>query len=144
MTRAHAKLAAFFGVALPALVAAAQDEKPLTRDENIAFCVEFRERTVVCKEELSHMFANMMPPSTPPEQKERVRQKALKEIEEDGTGPVEPRRAKCAASVDHGFSFTQSEVKAGRACLDEKDCKKSVACMQPLVETKHRKSRNKK
>jgi RNA polymerase sigma factor (sigma-70 family) len=143
MTRARTKLAAFFGVALPALVAAAQDEKPLSRDENIAFCMEFRERTVVCKEELSHLFAEMAPPSTTPEQRERIRQKALKEIEQDGTGPVEPRRAKCAASVDRGFSFTQGEVKAGRACMAEKDCKKSVACMRPHMEAKHKKPHKK-
>ena len=144
MTRARVRLAAFFGVALPAMVAAAQDDKPLSRDENIAFCVEFRERTVVCKEEYSHLFVSMVPPSTPPEQKERMRQKALKEMEEDGTGPLEPRRAKCAASVDHGFGFTQGEVKAGRACMDEKDCKKAVACMQPLFEAKHGKGHKKK
>lgn len=139
MTRARTKLATFLGVALPAMVAAAQDDKPLGREENIAFCVEFRERTVACKEELSHLFISMVPPGTSPEQKEKIRQKTLKEIEEDGTGPLEPRRAKCAASVDKGFGFTQGEVKAGRACMDEKDCKKSVACIQPLFEAKHRK-----
>jgi RNA polymerase sigma-70 factor (ECF subfamily) len=133
------KLAVFFGVAVPAMVAAAQDEKPLSRDEAIGFCVEFRERTVVCKEELSHMFADMVPPGTSPEAKEKIRQKALKEIEEDGTGPLEPRRAKCARSIDRGLSFNEGDVKTGRACMAEKDCKKSVACIRPLFEAKHKK-----
>jgi hypothetical protein len=142
MTQTRLKQAiVFFGVALPALVAAAEEGKPLSRDDAIAFCVEFRERTVVCKEELSYVFADMMPAGTSAENKEKVRQKALKEIEEDGTGPLEPRRAKCAAHVDRGLTFTQGDVKSGRACMAEKDCKKAVACIQPLLQAKHKRGR---
>ena len=75
MNRAHTKLAAFLGVALPALMAAARGREAVEAGTRTSPSAEFRERIVVCKEELS-TWADMVPPSTTPEQKERIRQRA--------------------------------------------------------------------
>ncbi len=121
--------AALFGVALPALVAGAeaQDRSP-TRQEGITACVEFKEKTVRCKAELADYFATF----APAEHREKLRRKAAEEIEEEGTGPLAPREAKCAAAVD-GTSGKAEYWSAMRPCSDEPDCAKVVTCASPIM-----------
>jgi RNA polymerase sigma factor (sigma-70 family) len=146
MMREKVKMAvALFGTALPALVAGAdQGGKPLPREELIAVCVEFKEKALVCKEELADHFAAF----APPERREKIRAKALQEIVQEGSGPLEPRQKKCAEDVDpkgkKPMSFgalTEPDVAALRICEKETDCKKRVECGMAVLNEAGRRAR---
>jgi RNA polymerase sigma-70 factor (ECF subfamily) len=126
---------ALVGVTLPALVAGAEQSRQLTPPEALDFCVEMRERSLVCKEVL----ADIRVARVPREAREASRRLVLQEIVEDGTGPVERRRAKCAADLQLPGAFwiallTRADVSAIRDCHVEKDCKMGIACWMNTVE----------
>jgi RNA polymerase sigma factor (sigma-70 family) len=137
------KAVVLFGAALPALVAGAEQRgKPLARDEAIAACLEFKEKSLACKEELADHFAAMVPP----ERRAKIREKAMAEMVAEGSGPLEPRRNKCASDVDGKEKgpmpfgiFTDRDLAAVRACEKESECKKRVECaMGAIREAKKR------
>lgn len=133
MMRAKVKqAAALFGVAIPALVASADTGgRELSRDEHITFCVQRWEKMAACKDEFAAHFSDKLPV----ERREVHRAKFMKQVLEAGTGPVEPRREKCAASIDRVQPVvTASEVTKARACFAEPDCKTVVACMKPMMD----------
>jgi hypothetical protein len=112
---------------VPATPAAAEDSKAPNREEGIALCVQAKEIVVQCKDEMADFFAAMVPA----EKRDSVRGKALKEIVEEGSGPLEPRRAKCGVDFDRGRQMgrvTAADLKAMQACDKERDCKARVAC----------------
>jgi hypothetical protein len=135
MTKNPGKNAAvLFGVVLPALVATAEGQKPLPRDEAIAFCVEQREWIVQkCKDE----FADMLVERVPPDLREAKKKDWLKKLEEGGTGPVEPRKQKCAEELDKKAQLASISTYAGRdairACQKESDCKTALACARKYM-----------
>jgi RNA polymerase sigma-70 factor (ECF subfamily) len=135
MKKSRPGTATFFGILLPALVASAEDSKRLTPDETIDFCVEMREKQFTCKE----VIADVRVSRVPADKREGSRRMVLKEITEDGTGPLEPRKAKCATDLKLpkaawiGF-LTKADVAAIRSCNVEKDCKNGVACWMNAVE----------
>jgi hypothetical protein len=98
-----------------------------SREEGIANCVQAKEIVVQCKDEMADFFAAMVPA----ERRACVRAKALKEIVEEGSGPLEPRRAKCGLDYDRGKQMgrvTAADLKAMQACDKESGCKARVAC----------------
>ena len=140
------KAVALFGTALPALVASAeQTGKPLGRDEAIAACLEFKEKSLACKEELADHFAAMVPP----ERRAKIREKAMAELVAEGSGPLEPRRVKCASDVDGKEKgplpfgvFTDRDLAALRACEKESVCKKRVDCAMGAIREAKRRAQN--
>jgi RNA polymerase sigma factor (sigma-70 family) len=134
MKNAASKTAALFGIVLPALVASAEGQKPLPREEAITFCVEQREWIVQkCKED----YADLMVSRTPPERREAARKEWLQKLEEGGSGPLPPRREKCAAELDKGAQLASISTYAGReaiqACQKQTDCKAALACAQKYM-----------
>lgn len=131
------KAAVLFGVVLPALVANAQEaSKPLSRDEAISACLDFKPKAVVCKEELADLFAAM----ATPDRRAKVRERALKEIVDEGTGPIEARRNKCTIDVDQKEKghppfgiLTRGDLAAAQACDSESNCKERVACWTKVL-----------
>ncbi len=128
----HKAAAAFFAVAVPALVASAETGgRQLTRDEHIAHCVERWEKMAACPDEIVGFFSNKVAP----ERRAAHADKFRKQLREAGTGPVEPRRQSCADSVDRiSFVPTESEVAKVRTCLAMGDCQQMVACLKPILD----------
>ena len=125
-------MAALFGTALPALVASAQTGgRELSRDEHIAFCVHRWERMAACREEFADYFSNKMPPDRRLAHRARFIEKAT----EAGTGPIEPRRQKCAEMVDRVQpTMTSAAVENVEQCLAKPTCQAVVACMKPIMD----------
>lgn len=148
--KAPAAVAAIFlGVlGLPAVSLAGANAKAaapaLSRDEMIDGCVKGREKDFECKEDfIDAMIA--LRSKHQPEIKKAVdadaagtRAQGIKEITEDGSGEIAPRKAKCAEMVDHMTAAGKSYGKAQRteleACWTKKDCKARIACEMPLLE----------
>ena len=126
------KAATLMGLVLPALaVSAGEANQPLGREDAIAACVSFKEKVLVCKEELADHFAAM----APVERRAAIRAKALEEIVREGSGPLEPRQAKCAKDVDRKKKgkppfglFSTGDLSALEACDKQEDCKARIAC----------------
>jgi hypothetical protein len=126
--------AALFGVVLPALVASADGAQPLPREDAIAFCIEQREWVA---DKCANEFADLLTERVPPDKRARVREKAMQEIKEGGTGPLEPRQKARAAELDKGRQLAQISTYAGReairACQQQTDCKTALACGQRVM-----------
>jgi hypothetical protein len=136
---AGTKAAALFGVVLPALVASAQEAKPLPRDEAIAFCVQQREWIFErCREE----YADLMVSRLPPEKRATAREGWLKQIQEGGSAPLEVRQQKCAAELDKKTQLASISNYADRdailTCQKESDCKVALACGHKVIFGKKR------
>jgi hypothetical protein len=113
--------------------ALAEDARPPTRDESIDLCVAAKEITFQCKDEMADHFAAM----APADKRDVVRAKVLKELVEESTGPLEPRRAKCGADYDRGQRIgrlTPADLANTKACAArEADCKARVSCWMSLA-----------
>jgi RNA polymerase sigma factor (sigma-70 family) len=124
------RLAAFFGVMLPALAASAQESTDPKIQQGIDLCVQMRERLFECKEEFADSIIVQRNP--PPEQRDALRRKAIEEIVKDGSGPLEPRQKACAAMAKPGQSpsaeWLAKMKQAMDGCVAKPDCKARVAC----------------
>ena len=132
MKNTATKMAALLSVALPALMASAESAKPLTREQAIDFCVEFRENAVPCKDDV----ADLLVARVSADKRAAFRKKALQEIVDDGTGALETRKAKCAAELEKKSwlaKATQADRGAIRACQAQKECKAAIACGMKVV-----------
>jgi hypothetical protein len=115
-------------LALPSLALAAED-KPVTPDQGVAACVEFREKAVACKDVLADYFASF----APAERRASIREKVVAEIVADGSGPLEARRAKCAASQAPAPN-TEADLATLHACAAKTDCNAQLACAKPVMD----------
>ena len=115
-------------LALRAVAARADGDKPVPPEQGIAACVEFREKAVACKDVLADYFASF----APPEQRARIRERALAEIIADGSGPLEPRRAKCAEAQARS-PYTERVLATLRGCATKTDCTAQLACAKPIM-----------
>jgi hypothetical protein len=103
-------------------------------EEGINLCVEMREKIFECKEEFADAFVDHHNP--PANQRTAMRAKAIEEITNDGSGPIEPRRKACAESARGGRpgADKMQALKQGLAtCAATADCKARVACLMPLI-----------
>jgi hypothetical protein len=128
MTASIRRTIALIAVALPSFAVSAASDKPLPADQAVAACVEFKEKAVACKEVLADYFASF----APAEKRQRLREKAMQEIVAEGTGPLEPRQAKCAESQARQ-PYTEAEATALRACAAKTDCQAQLDCAKPLM-----------
>ena len=133
-TNTSRTVTALFGMVLPALVASAGGtEERLPRDEAIGICVRAKERMAECRTAFVDHFMARAPADLPPEKRARMREGIRRQIEREGTGPVEPRRQACGEVVDGGSFVRNSEADAFGRCLAEPDCAAVVACFDPLL-----------
>jgi RNA polymerase sigma factor (sigma-70 family) len=127
---------AFLGVALPALLASAEQKRHPLTEQGIDLCVATRERSFACKEEFADALIARRNP--PPEQRAAWRRKAIEKITADGSGPLEPRRDRCAAMVLPGPPPPTEKAGLERIrkrldeCTAQPDCTARVACLIEL------------
>jgi hypothetical protein len=130
MTLVRAGLAAG---ALFAGTAQADDAKGVEDSTNL--CVEIREKIFDCKEEFADAFVDHHNP--PAGQRAAMRAKALEEITNDGSGPIEPRRKVCADMARAGQRLPADKMKTMKeglaTCAAMADCRARVACLMPLI-----------
>ena len=125
-----------FGVAIPALVAGAEKQADSAlREAAISGCVTLREKVFECDAAFAELFIK----DAPPERRNALRGKALEEIANDGAGPIEPRRQKCAAVIDKSPAPTSKEQIAGfenaiNGCWSKGDCKERADCLWPIMQ----------
>jgi RNA polymerase sigma factor (sigma-70 family) len=130
------RAAAFLGVALPALVAGAGEKRDPVTEEGIDLCVATRERTLECKEEYADAIIAHYSPS--PERQAALRRKVIEKITAEGSGPLEPRREKCAAMAMPGPPPPTEKAglermrKAIDECFAQPECTARVACLIKL------------
>ena len=128
------RAAAVLGLAIPTLVAGAEESVDPKLQQGIDLCVQMRERIFECKEEFADVFVARFNP--PPERKAALRKKALEEITADGSGPLEPRQKACAAMARPGRMPSDEQIQQMKKVLDDcakQDCKTRVACMSSIV-----------
>jgi RNA polymerase sigma-70 factor (ECF subfamily) len=128
------KTVVLFGLVLPALANAGDASKPLPKEEAVNTCIWYKEVAVKCKEELADYFASFAPAGTPPEKRARYRARALEEIVAEGTGPLEPRRAKCAVDIEKQ-PITYGDLALLKSCAAQAkdDCKAAVECAKSFA-----------
>jgi RNA polymerase sigma factor (sigma-70 family) len=131
-------------VAVPALLAAASDSKPFTRDEMIDECVWHNERAAECTDTLvestvalwTRRLVNGSGPPGPTEEATeefRRRQRAL--ILAFRNASPEERRETCAAQVDGVLRagkappVSRSQDARWHACFDQNDCVAARPCI---------------
>jgi RNA polymerase sigma factor (sigma-70 family) len=138
MNKSTKTAAAALGVLLPVLAASAADSKRLTPEQTIDFCIEMREEMLACKE----VVVDVRSSRVPADKREGTRRMILQEVTEDGSGPLEARRARCAADLKSPKAawishITQADAGTIRACKSQQDCKLRMACwmnaIQPIV-----------
>jgi len=124
------KTVVLFGLVLPTLASAGEADKPLPREQAVDTCVWYKEVALQCRNELADFFvATFAKPDTPPETRARLRERALKEIVDEGTGPLAPRREKCGKDVDKR-PITYGDLATLKRCAARvgDDCKAAVEC----------------
>jgi RNA polymerase sigma-70 factor (ECF subfamily) len=129
------KTVVLFGLVLPTLASAGEADKPLPREQAVDTCVWYKEVALQCRNELADFFvAAFAKPDTPPEAKERLRERALKEIVDEGSGPVAPRREKCGKDVDKR-PITYGDLATLKKCAARvgDDCKAAVECARAFA-----------
>jgi len=121
-------------------VARSVTAKEPSRGELIAGCVESREKSFECKDPFIDAMIDLRlsrsGKTVTTEEREKMKAQGMAEITEDGSGPLPPRRAKCAALVDQmtsaGRSIRPSIHADLKACYKKTDCRQRVHCMMPL------------
>jgi hypothetical protein len=148
MKRERLKQAAvFFGVVLPALGAGAgqaEDDRKLEQLA-VAACVEMNEKSYECREEFADAFVEMrvkhakQPPT--PQERAKLREKGLRDLELRGSGSTERKRAICEKMIGQmGVRAKQSVQEhhpSLQACYAKDDCKQRIACIMPIIERVH-------
>jgi RNA polymerase sigma factor (sigma-70 family) len=128
------RAAVFFGVALPALAAAA-DEAALEA-EVISACLEMQERAFECKDAfvdtvLDHQLALTGDHLTPAERLP-VREARLRVYKQEAERPLDQRRAGCKSFIDRLDRPTRAVAKIHsrplRSCLASAECSARATC----------------
>jgi RNA polymerase sigma factor (sigma-70 family) len=136
------RAAAFFGLVLPTLFATASEgNATLTRSESVHACVRNREMSYECREPFIDAMMDLRlrkaGKTITPEERAKMRQVGLREIAEDGSGPLEPRKVKCEAMLDKmgsGAGIPRAVHEQLEACYARTDCQARIDCMMPIME----------
>ncbi len=76
-----------------------------------------------------------------PEERARTRDKAMRDLVERGSGPMERKRAVCEKLVGQMGPRALQGVKAEgptlKACYAKGDCKERIACIMPIIGRMH-------
>jgi RNA polymerase sigma factor (sigma-70 family) len=138
------RMGALMGVALPALVAGGQAAAgpgvdPAFLAAAADHCVQMREKVYECKDAFAESFVNRHKPT--PEQRAALLARAYEEIVADGSGPLEPRKKACEATVNKMLKAEEPEIlnrklegmkKLLAFCAAKTDCNERVECMVPF------------
>jgi RNA polymerase sigma-70 factor (ECF subfamily) len=149
--RSGPSLAAFLGAGLPALIAAASEERPYTRDELIDDCLFHREKLIACPEVAANdwlrgwkreWLAKHGPPGPSTAEIARFRQDRLDELAAIAAIPAGERRDRCAERVDG--TLARGDELAARAmderwheCVADPDCQRASDCARAVFEAFH-------
>jgi hypothetical protein len=73
-----------------------------------------------------------------PEARAEARSEGIKETLADGTGPIEPRRQRCAEYAKHGPPSPRTVVSEAERCYAMPACAEKVECMRSILETRYK------
>jgi hypothetical protein len=129
-------------VSLTATAAEQEKAQPTTREELIDLCVKAREHDFECKEQFIDSMIALRVKHQPQMKKlaeqdlAAIKIQGIKEITQEGSGPIEPRRALCAEAHDDLKSRNSPLEKfvAVEKCAQIKDCSARMKCEMPLLE----------
>jgi hypothetical protein len=127
--------------ALPSVAAAAEDKR-LSRGEMIDGCVKMREKAFECKEAFIDAMIDLRAKYqkriaraiATPEGRAKVKEIGIKEITEDGSGELAPRQKKCAQKARKQRRMPRAAVAPMEACYEKADCAAKISCMMPIME----------
>jgi RNA polymerase sigma-70 factor (ECF subfamily) len=137
------RAAVFLGVVLPSLAAGAEGAQDAALESSVVgACVELHEKMNECRD----LFVDTMldlhlakaGQKVTPEQRAKMREKLVRDLTEMGTGPLEPRQARCKVMVEkmgeHHRKVAESRGSSLKACYSQPDCQARLACMKPILE----------
>jgi hypothetical protein len=99
----------------------------LPPDQAAAFCVRLHEQVATCPSEFIDMNLELRAKYFPafaakiadPAARAEILQQGVKETLADGTGPAEPRRARCQDYVAHGPPVPRGDVAQAETCFQK-------------------------
>jgi hypothetical protein len=114
----------------------------LSEKEVVEGCVKLHEQSFACKEQFVDMLLAMRAKTdddvvealNDPKMHAELRQKAMSELEDEGSGPLGPRQARCQKAAKMGMHILQSDSDALNACYAKDNCDEKVSCLQPLID----------
>jgi len=138
------RFALLFAAALP--VAAWAKGETLSRKEMIGGCVRLREKAYECKEAFIDAMIDLRRKvqkriaraAATEEGRAKLREIGLREITEDGSGDLAPRRRRCASVVRKSRPVERAAAQAFEACYAKNDCGERIACLMPLMKKRMR------
>ena len=138
------RAAVFLGVVLPSLAAGAEgaSQNAALEQTLVDACLEMHEKMYDCRDDFVDTMLDLhlakANQKVTPEQRAKLRDKALRDLAENGTGPLERRQARCKSMLqgmgERHKKVAEEKTSSIKACYVEKDCKARVACMKPILE----------
>lgn len=116
----------------------------LSHDDATNMCVRLHEQTAQCAEEFIDAVLSLRAKYEPgfsevladPKARAEIRAEGLKEAAADGSGPLEPRRERCAQYAAKGPPVPASDPATLEECYKAHDCAAKLACMKPVLEVR--------
>ena len=124
---------------------AATAAETLPPEEATAHCVRLHEQLATCSGEFIDMNLDLRAKYFPafakavasPEARAEMRKEGIAEAIADGTGPVEPRRARCKEYTEHGPKVPRGDVVEAEGCFQKASCAEKIACLRPSQEQRY-------
>jgi hypothetical protein len=111
------------------------------------FCVRLHEEVVPCAGEFidlnielrTRFFPDFAREAAEPRRKAEMRRIGIDEVMQDGAGPLEPRRQRCAKYAEQGPPSPRAAVQLMEGCYARSACADKVECMRPVLEERYAK-----
>jgi RNA polymerase sigma-70 factor (ECF subfamily) len=137
------RAAIFFGIMSSVYAARVSSADDATLEEAVInACVEMNEKTYECREPFVDatldMRLKMDGKNVTPAERAKMREKAMSEVVDRGSGPPEHRRAWCQKFISRiGARAVDERTKPLKACYAESSCDARVACLIPFIADVH-------
>jgi hypothetical protein len=117
---------------LPTFASHAAEDAPSPSHDLSLFCLVFRERMFECRHQFADVFVSWWDP--PPEQRERLRAKALEVVTKGGSGPREPRLRACPRESGLWSERWLLALRSNLStCAAKADCHERTTCAMPII-----------
>lgn len=116
---------------------------PASREELVRQCVAFGEHAARCSEALidpildmkARYFPDLAAAIATPEGRARTRNVGLREFQQDGEGPLQPRELRCKQRLSGmGSDVTRAQAARIERCGAPSDCETWTRCVMPAIE----------
>ncbi len=123
-------------------VVTATEEGALGLEEATAFCVRLHEQMATCPREFISLLLDLRAQRDPrfagvfarEGVREAMTEEGVKEVLADGTGPLEPRQARCTEYAANGPPVPSGDPQRAEPCYALSTCEERVSCLQPVLE----------